>query len=221
MDLLAQSTESAPTPWGLLPSRMRVLFVTTPAYTGGWLVEAFANDSASRILVQEAVGMIAAMANLRTEPYDAVLLVHRPGELDAFELVEQLKTGCSKRQPIIVLGEQPAVEVEELCFELDVSYACLKTTTTRALIWQLARTTERHLLLMENDKLRQDERRRRELAEREAKWFIDQQHKWQQDNARKASKSGSRQPESSNTIARFCKPTSSWVPAIWLRNCSR
>lgn len=166
---------SEPTPWGLLPPRMRVLFVTTPEYTGEWLVEAFATDSASQVFVQQAVGMITAMAQLRTEPYDAVLLVHQPSELDAFAMVEQLKAGCSRRQPIVILGTQPVVECEELCLELDVSYACLKTTTTRALMWQIARATERHLLLTENDRLRQAERRRREVSGKEAGWFIQQQ----------------------------------------------
>ena len=76
---------------GSLPMRMKVLYITTLHRTGGWLTEAFASDSASQILLEEVVGVTAGMARLRTEVYDAVLVSHEPGVLDALDLVEGLR----------------------------------------------------------------------------------------------------------------------------------
>jgi hypothetical protein len=50
------------TPWGHLPPRMRVLFITGPHRTGGWLAEAFASDSASDVHLEEAVGIAAGLS---------------------------------------------------------------------------------------------------------------------------------------------------------------
>ncbi len=62
---------------------MRVLYVTSYHRTGGWLAEAFAADSAVDVVLEEAVGVAAGMARLRDEIFDAVLISHEPGELDA------------------------------------------------------------------------------------------------------------------------------------------
>ena len=51
------------------------------------------------------------MAQLRTEPYDAVLLVHQPSELDAFAMVEQLKARLAHDASMLILvGETPALD---------------------------------------------------------------------------------------------------------------
>ncbi|NOY30147.1 MAG: hypothetical protein GXP28_08205, partial [Planctomycetes bacterium] len=87
-------------PIGGLPARMKVLYVTTPRRTGDWLAEAFAADSASRVLLKEVVGESAGLERLRDEVFDAVLLSHEPGELDALDLVEGLRAGGNE-EPMI------------------------------------------------------------------------------------------------------------------------
>src|SRR5262245_10149232 len=97
-------------PLGVLPARMRLLFITTAQRTGGWLAEAFASDSASDVTLEETVGVTAGLARLRDEVFDAVLLSHEPGELDALEFVEGLRAGGSN-EPMIVLGSQSEQEL--------------------------------------------------------------------------------------------------------------
>src|SRR5262245_57260750 len=97
-------------PFGSLPARMRVLYVTTPQRTGAWLAEAFAADSASEVLLEEACGTAAGMAQLRDQVYDAVLVSHEPVELDALDLVEGLRAGGGE-EPLIVLGGESAEDM--------------------------------------------------------------------------------------------------------------
>ena len=84
---------SAPKIWGQMPTRMKVLYVTTLHRTGGWLAEAFAADCAAEIWLKEAVGVTAGLAHLRDEVFDAVLISHEPGVLDALDLIEGLRAG--------------------------------------------------------------------------------------------------------------------------------
>jgi len=162
--------------WGELPPRMRVLFVSGAGRTGGWLAKAFAADSASDVTLQEAVGMPAGLACLRDEVFDAVLISHCPGELDALELLDALRTGSSEQQPIIVLGTLSEREMTDQCFEAGAdAYVCVDTTTTRTLIWHLGRATERHRLVSENRRLRQSQRHRLELEHDEANRLLAQQ----------------------------------------------
>src|SRR5215212_7543511 len=48
---------TVPRIWGQMPSRMKVLYVTTLHRTGGWLAEAFRADSATDVLLVETVGV--------------------------------------------------------------------------------------------------------------------------------------------------------------------
>src|SRR5688572_5732350 len=61
------SKRSAPKIWGQMPTRMKVLYVTTLHRTGGWLAEAFAADCAAEIWLKEALGITAGLAHLRNE----------------------------------------------------------------------------------------------------------------------------------------------------------
>src|SRR6202043_576546 len=105
------------TPWGLLPPRMRVLHITTPRRTGAWLAEAFASDSACEVTLEVATGAAAGLARLRETVYDAVLVSHEPGELDALNLLDGLRAGGAE-EPLIVLGQPSEQELAALCYEV-------------------------------------------------------------------------------------------------------
>lgn len=168
-------------PLGVLPARMRLLFITTPLRTGGWLAEAFASDSASEVSLEEAVGVAAGLARVRDEVFDAVLLSHEPGDLDALEFVEGLRAGGSN-EPMIVLGRQSEQELAALCFEVNADgYACVNTTTTRTLIWTVARAIERHRLIRENQRFEQSQRQRLQQEHVEADRMLGQQRQMIQD----------------------------------------
>ena len=118
-------------PLGSLPRRMRVLHITTYHRTGGWLAEAFAADSACEVVLEEAVGAAAGLGRLRDEVFDAVLLSHEPGELDALEFVEGLRGGGSE-EPLVILGAQSEQELAAMAFEAGAdAYVCVNTSTTR------------------------------------------------------------------------------------------
>ncbi len=168
-------TEPLTMPWQGLPPRMRVLYITTHNRTGGWLAEAFAADSASQILLEEAVGTAAGVARLRDQAFDAVLVSHEPGELDALDLVEGYRAGGAD-EPIVVLGNQSEQEMAALCYEVGADgYLCVHTTTTRNLIWVAARAIQRHQLLRDCHRLSQAEQTRLQRERDEAECLLQQQ----------------------------------------------
>jgi CheY-like chemotaxis protein len=171
---------------------MRVLFITGPQRTGSWLAEAFAADSASDIVLVEAAGTAAGLARLRDELFDAVLVSHEeasahprltpasleeddPG-LNAWEVLDAIRTGTSDHQPIIVLGDRSEQDMAALCYEsTGDAYVCVHTTTTRTLIWHVARAMERQALIEENRRLRHSHRHRLRLDHGEASRLLQQQ----------------------------------------------
>ncbi|MBN2022128.1 MAG: hypothetical protein JW809_04990 [Pirellulales bacterium] len=158
-----------------LPDRMRVLYITTTQRTGDWLAKAFAADSASRVVLEEAVGSMAGLARLRDEIFDAVLVSHQPGELDALELIEGYRTGVADA-PIVVLGTESEQEMSVFCYELGAdAYVCINTATTRNLIWVVARAVQRHRLLRDNARLQQAQQRRLQQEHEEANQLLGQQ----------------------------------------------
>ncbi len=164
------------TPWGYLPPRMRTMFVAGTQRTGGWLADAFAVDSASEVVLEEAAGMAAGVARLRDEVFDAVLISHEPPDLDALELLDALRAGGGEDQPLVVLGLMSEQEMSALCFEAGAdAYVCVETATTRALIWTVARSIERRRLIAENRRLQQAEAHRRQLEHDEAHRLLRQQ----------------------------------------------
>lgn len=158
-----------------MPPRMKVLYITSRLRTGGWLADAFASDSASEILLEEAVGTAAGLAKLRDEVFDAVLVSHEPGELESLDLIEGYRTGGAD-EPIVVLGIQSEQEMAALCYEVGAdAYVCVNTTTTRNLIWIVARAVQRHQLIRENRRLNQAERQRLHREHDEAQRLLLQQ----------------------------------------------
>jgi len=163
------------TPWGLLPPRMSVLFVTAPRRTGAWLAEAFANDSACDVRLEEAAGAAAALQRLRERSFDALLIGHEPGEFDALELLDAARAGGSE-EPAVVLGLPSEEELAAVCFEAGAdAYLCVGTATTRTLLWVVARATERHALIRENRRLTQAQRHWQQREQREAAQLLTDQ----------------------------------------------
>jgi CheY-like chemotaxis protein len=156
---------------------MRVLFIAGSSGAGKWLAEVLEEDRASDITVEQTIGMAAGLARLRDELFDAVLIGHERGSLNALEVLDALRAGSSDEQPIIILGEQSEQEMAALCFEAGGdAYVCINTTTTRTLIWLIARAHERHALIAENRRFRQAENHQRKLERDEAKRLLRQQH---------------------------------------------
>jgi DNA-binding response OmpR family regulator len=161
--------------WRRLPPRMRVLYIATRQRTGGWLAEAFAADSASRVVLEEAVGMGAGLSRLRDEVFDAVLVSHEPEELNALDMIEGYRAGGAD-DPIIVLGTQSEQEIAALCHEVGADgYLCVHTATTRNLIWVIAQAVKRHELVRENQRLLLAEQIRLQREQDEATCLLQQQ----------------------------------------------
>lgn len=162
-------------PIGTLPSHLRLLFITGSHRTGDWLTEAFAHDSAVHTSIEEALGMANGLARLRDEAFDAVLATHEPGQLDGLDLAEALRGGGSE-EPLILLGAQSEQEVMPLAFEAGAdAYVCVNTTTTRSLIWIVARAIERHRLIRENRRLAHTEQHRLQQEHHETQRMLDEQ----------------------------------------------
>jgi DNA-binding response OmpR family regulator len=158
-----------------LPLIMRVLYVTNAQRTGGWLAEAFAADSATDVQIKEVVGAVAGLAQLREETYDAVLVSHDPNELDALALIDGYRAGGAD-EPIVVLGLESEQEMAALCYEAGAdSYVCVNTSTTRNLIWVIARAVQRHQLVRENRRLNLAEKQRLQREHDEADRLLEQQ----------------------------------------------
>ncbi len=160
---------------GDLPTRIKVLYITTAQRTGGWLAEAFAADSASEILLKEVIGEAAGLAQLRDEVFDAVLLSHEPGQLDALDLVEGLRIGGNE-EPMIVLGTASPQQVDALCYEVGADdYCCVTETTVRGLLWKFGRAIRQRQLARENRRLVQAEQQRLRQEHHEAERLLEQQ----------------------------------------------
>jgi DNA-binding response OmpR family regulator len=165
----------SPRIWGQMPSRMKVLYVTTLNRTGGWLAEAFRSDCAAEVLLVETVGVAAGLSHLRDEVFDAVLVSHEPGVLDALDLVEGLRAGGNE-EPMIVLGTAPSAQMSAMCHEVGAdAYCCVAETTTRSLLWIFARAIERLQLIREHRRLVQIEQQRLAQEHREAERLLAEQ----------------------------------------------
>jgi DNA-binding response OmpR family regulator len=155
---------------------MRVLFITGEQRTGGWLAEAFASDSASDVELEETIGVAEGLAMLRDELFDAVLVSHEADGMDALDVLDAIRAGSSDDQPIVVLGDRSQQEMAALTFESGGdAYICVNTTTTRTLIWQVARAMERHALIAENRRLQQSQQQRLRREHEEAHRLLEQQ----------------------------------------------
>jgi DNA-binding NarL/FixJ family response regulator len=160
---------------GSLPARMHVLHIANQRGLGDWLADAFASDSASEIRLEKTIGLVAGVSRLRHELFDAILLSHQPGQLDALEAVEGIRA-AHPDVAVVVLGAESEQEMSALCYEVGAdAYVCVHTATTRALIWQMARAIERHQLLADNRRLKQVEQHRLQQEHQEVERLLAQQ----------------------------------------------
>jgi DNA-binding NarL/FixJ family response regulator len=169
------SSSYTPQIWGQMPLRIKVLYVTTLHRTGGWLAEAFAADSATQVVLEEAIGVTAGLAQLRDEAFDAVLISHEAGVLDGLEFCEGLRAG-GHEEPMIIMGTDPSAELAALAYEVGAdAYCSVAETTTRSLLWTFARAIERFQLMRENRRLVQVERQRLAQEHQEAERLLTEQ----------------------------------------------
>jgi DNA-binding response OmpR family regulator len=174
----SKSTQPSVTPpaiAGALPPTLKVLSITTPHRTGGWLAEAFAADSATQVELIEVIGVTAGLTRLRDEAFDAILITHEPGQLDALDLVEGLRAGGTE-EPMMLLGSIPSQEIDALCYEVGADdYCCVSETTVRGLLWKFARAIQRNQLLRENRRLVHAQQQRLKQEHLEAQRLLEQQ----------------------------------------------
>jgi DNA-binding NarL/FixJ family response regulator len=158
-----------------LPPRMRILYITTPAQPGAWLIKALSPEKNVQIELEEVLGTAAGLARLRDEVFDAVLVSHLPGELDALDLIEGYRTGGAE-EPILVLGAQSEQAMSAPCYDVGADgYLCVHNATTRNLIWVIARAIQRHQLLRENHRLNLAEQSRLQREHDEADRLLKEQ----------------------------------------------
>jgi CheY-like chemotaxis protein len=160
---------------GALPPTLKVLSITTPSGTGGWLAEAFAADSATQVELIEVIGVTAGLTRLRDEAFDAILITHEPGQLDGLDLVEGLRAGGTE-EPMMLLGSLPSQEIDALCYEVGADdYCCVSETTVRGLLWKFARAIQRNQLLRDNRRLVHAQQQRLKQEHLEAQRLLEQQ----------------------------------------------
>jgi DNA-binding response OmpR family regulator len=162
-------------PLGSLPARMRLLYVTSDSRETQWLGEALSADPASVVQLDEALGAEAGLARLRDEVFDAIVLSHVPGMIDALEMAEGIRS-IGVEEPILILGEEPAGEFSALVYEIGAdAYLHTPSTTTRTMLWTVSQMMDRNALLKENRRLAQCEKNRlRQEQEDAAQLLADQ-----------------------------------------------
>jgi CheY-like chemotaxis protein len=155
---------------------MRVLLINGSMPVGRWLKSALATDNACEVALEEVQGLALALVRLRDEVFDAILLCHETGELDALKSLDAIRAGSSDEQPILVLGTAACTEMTDLCYESGAdAYLCIHATTTRTLLWELARARERQQLLGENRRMRSAQHHRLQQEHDESARLLRQQ----------------------------------------------
>lgn len=173
-DLSVQNNSLAP--WGHLLTQLKLLFITGNDRPGDWLAEALAADSGSQVQLEQVPTLALGLARLRNQVFDAVLINHDSQDHDALSALQPIRTGSSDEQPIIVLGRLPAEELSVFCYEAGGdAYLCVENTTTRWLLWEIARAVQRHQLAVEKTRLQQLSHQRLRLEQDETGRLLQQQ----------------------------------------------
>lgn len=162
-------------PWGSLPPRLQVLYVTTERHAVATLRNLLASDSAMRVELQAALLAPAGLACLREAHFDAVLVHHDPPELDALLFAEALR-GAGGEDPLVILGAASEGAFAPLGHEAGAdAYLAWSDASPRYLIWTLARAVEWRRIVRENRRLAQLERQRLRLEHGEAERLLREQ----------------------------------------------
>lgn len=162
-------------PWGSLPPRLQVLYITTERHAVSTVRNLLASDSAMRVELQAAQLAAAGLARLREAHFDAVLVHHDPPELDALLFAEALR-GAGGEDPLVILGTASEGAFAPLGHEAGAdAYLAWTDASPRYLIWTLARAVEWRRLVRENRRLAQLQRQRLRLEHGEAERLLREQ----------------------------------------------
>jgi len=160
--------------WGALPASLRVLHIVPEQRQDVLLADAFAADNAVKTQLTEIAGAADGLERLNVATFDAILVTH-DAELDALAIVEGIR-GSGGDEAILILGDLPELEMAPLSFEVGAdAYLAKPTTSTRGLLWAIARAVERSRLVRENRRLAQLERSRLEREHHEAEHLLCEQ----------------------------------------------
>ena len=160
-------------PWGTLPARVRVLYVTAATETADELRALLATDRAMSVHIEEA-DRAGCAVSMREQKFDAVLLAHLPPRLDALELTKALRA-AGDDMPLVILGEAPEAAIAPLCHEAGADAYLAWPTVARHVLWALGRAMEWRRLLAENRRLSQAHQQRLRLEHNEAERRLGQQ----------------------------------------------
>lgn len=161
--------------WGTLPACLRALHIAPEGCHDAWLSEAFAADNAVEVQLTEVAGAAAGLEQLNVATFDAVLVTHRPGVQDGLAVAEGLR-GAGGDEALVILGNAAELEMAPLSYEVGAdAYVAKPTTSTRGLLWTLAKAVERCRLARENRRLAQLERARLEREHHEAEHVLCEQ----------------------------------------------
>jgi hypothetical protein len=160
--------------WGALPATLRVLHIVPEHRPDALLATAFAADNAVKVQLTEVPGAAAGLERLNVASFDAILVTH-DDTLDALAIVEGIR-GAGGDEALVILGAIPELEMAPLSFEVGAdAYLAKGTTSTRGLLWTIARSVERSRLVRENRRLGQLERSRLEREHHEAEHLLCEQ----------------------------------------------
>ncbi len=141
-------------------SRLRLLLVVAEAEQAERLGEAIVSEGTCRVELDSAIGATAALQALRLEAYDALIATHLTERLDTIPLAEALRA-AGDETPLVVLGDQPAIELEADCWAAGADAYChAPQATPRHLFWLLNRAIDQRELARENRRFRQAEQSR-------------------------------------------------------------
>ena len=147
--------------------QISILFLTNTENSG--LAAALREESGGKIVLREVCGSEEGMRILRTEAYDAVLVLHEPPARDAVKTVEALRT-AGVSLPMIVLGSAPVSGMIAACGRAGAEdYVCTDAVTVEDLVWMIFRAVRCHTSQKENETLKRENtlRARREHEEAE------------------------------------------------------
>jgi DNA-binding response OmpR family regulator len=158
-----------------VPARLKLLCVTTLHQTSGWIGKALSAEGVSQARIEESVGATSALSRLREEAYDAVLVMHEPGVLDALEFARGLRAG-GHDEPMVALGHEGGPETVAAFYEAGAdAYCAIRQTTPRTLLWELTGAIRRCTLERDNRRLLQAERQRLSVEHQEAERLLAEQ----------------------------------------------
>jgi len=157
------------TPWGQLPTRLRVLVIAGADSSVGSLTDVLRSEGSVAMDVVEAAGPLEGLTRLRDHTFDAVLLV----ESDAIkvpDVVAAIRGSGAVELPVLLLSDKVQPDQTAMSFEDGADgYVCMANTSVRSLIWIVSRTVERATLLGEYTRLERSQERDQQAQQEDAR----------------------------------------------------